>query len=439
MADLLRLVMVTVLGVLASTPLAFLPGLHVYNLIGLIVVYYSIVSLYMSPLEIAIFTLAMTVGYVFMSIVSTVILSAPDDSAVFILFPSQRFALQGRAFEAILLTAVGSLISILFLAVATPLLNIVIPVLVQIERSYLGVIVGLLAVYLFITEWPKDLGVYNKPLLQKLKEAYANIIAGWVTYILSGLLGIIVLWRNPLPLTASYTSLLPVFVGLFAVPSILLNLIAKFEIPRQRFQTSLDITKKELAHGLISGIAGGGFAATIPVVTAGIGAMITGQMTAVRRENAFMVSQGASRAAYYVGALFFLFLPFRYVKGGAARMLSFFYDSYSLYDLYIAAAMMCLAAVLSFMVLIPISKKMVKIAEKYGIRHLSIASLIAIVVIVWFFTGWQGVAVMVVATFVGLIPILFHSRRTMCLAVLLVPMALDMLGFGPQIMEWMGL
>jgi putative membrane protein len=46
---------------------------------------------------------------------------------------------------------------------------------------------------------------------------------------------------------------------------------------------------------------------------------------------------------------------------------------------------------------------------------------------------------MSVSTGIGLIPVLFHSRRSHCMGVLLIPVALDMAGYGATIARWLGL
>ena len=47
--------------------------------------------------------------------------------------------------------------------------------------------------------------------------------------------------------------------------------------------------------------------------------------------------------------------------------------------------------------------------------------------------GWAGLALMTVATGIGLIPVYYHSRRMNCMGVLLVPITLNMAGLGPHI------
>ena len=50
-----------------------------------------------------------------------------------------------------------------------------------------------------------------------------------------------------------------------------------------------------------------------------------------------------------------------------------------------------------------------------------------------------GMLVMLAGTGIGLVPIMFHSRRMNCMGVLLAPAILRMAGLGPVVARWLGL
>ena len=52
---------------------------------------------------------------------------------------------------------------------------------------------------------------------------------------------------------------------------------------------------------------------------------------------------------------------------------------------------------------------------------------------------WENPFIAAVATGIGLIPVLFGSRRLNCLGILLLPIACNMSGFGPKIAAFLGL
>ena len=54
-------------------------------------------------------------------------------------------------------------------------------------------------------------------------------------------------------------------------------------------------------------------------------------------------------------------------------------------------------------------------------------------------TGPAGLLIAAVATGIGLIPVLWGSRRMNCMGVLLLPIALNMIGAGSVVAGWLGL
>jgi TctA family transporter len=65
--------------------------------------------------------------------------------------------------------------------------------------------------------------------------------------------------------------------------------------------------------------------------------------------------------------------------------------------------------------------------------------LVALLGVVTGTTGWGGLLMCVVATGIGLIPVLWGSRRMNCMGVLLLPIALNMTEVGGVVAGWLGL
>ena len=72
-------------------------------------------------------------------------------------------------------------------------------------------------------------------------------------------------------------------------------------------------------------------------------------------------------------------------------------------------------------------------------QYLNLIVLCIIIAIIFLMTSWQGLGLMFVATMIGLVPVMWNSRRLNLLAVILVPIWLKMAGVGPMIAELMGL
>jgi len=293
--------------------------------------------------------------------------------------------------------------------------------------------------FMLLSEWPK--GSDRGPTRwHKLAGAWSSLFAGLATFALSGLLGFVLLYRSPVPVGMAYQNLMPAFVGLFAVPWLLQNIVSRVQIPTQHLAGSLDADGKTLLQGVLAGAAGGLFAAFFPVVTGGIGGFIAGHATAQRDDRLFLISQGASKVVYYVGGFLLFFVPgVHLTRGGMAWMLSGLYTPYTPGTFYRATAAVVLSGVVSFFMLLPLTRLAVRLVERVDYVRVSVATLLLLLAVVAMVTGPAGLLVAAVATGSGLIPVLWGSRRMNCMGVLLLPIILNMVGVGGTLAGWLGL
>ena len=438
-------VLIASAGVLVAALVCLLPGLHIYNVAGIALLVLSTPGGAQSPQSVGYLFLGMTTGYAVLSTLPTVFFSAPDESSVFMLRPAQAYLLRGRGCEAVLLSGLGGLGGIALLALLTPTASFLLPGLRAILQPHLHWILWAIVAYLLLSEWPK--GSQRAPVgWRRCWDGWRNLTAGIVTFALSGVMGFILLYRSPVPVTAAHQNLLPAFVGLFAVPAILQNLISRVELPEQHAVASLDVTLDLLAQGTLAGALGGLFAAFFPVVTGGIGGLLAGHATAQRDDRVFLVSQGASKVLYYVGALLLFFVPrLHLTRGGMAWMLSTRWgpvgalgaDTLRFY--YVAMAAVVASGALSFLLLIPLARLTARLVTVVDYHWISLAAMTVLLVIVVVTTGWGGMLVCAAATGIGLIPILWGARRSNCMGVLLLPLGLSMVGMGSIVAGWLGL
>jgi putative membrane protein len=431
--------LVAVMGALVAAVLALVPALHIYTFAGLIVLATDRLGEVAPPELTGMFFLGMTAGYAMLNSIPSIFLAAPDDSTVFVVLPGQKYVLQRRGYEAVVLTGVGGLGGIAVLALLTPFASSLLPALRAILQPHLHWILWAVIAYMLISEWPK--GSDRAPAgWRRWWDGWKSLTAGLVTFLLAGLLGFILLYRSLVPVTVAFQNLLPAFAGLFAVPWILKNILSRVEIPEQHIARTVDVTPWLFLRGTLAGAMGGLFAAFFPVVTGGIGGFIAGHATAQRDDRLFIVSQGASKVIYYVGSLLFFFVPgLHLTRGGMAWMLSSLWSSHAPQTYYQAVAAVILSGVASFFLLLVMARVAIKLVGKVRYRWISLGTLGVLLTIVVAMTGWGGLLICAVATGIGLIPVLWGSRRVNCMGVLLLPIALNMAGVGDVIAGWMGL
>jgi len=347
--------------------------------------------------------------------------------------------MQGRGYEAAALTGVGGLGGLIAVVAFSPLASSVFPTLRAIVSPHLGWILSAIVAFMLLSEWPKG-GDHARTPLGRLAEAWTGLGAGLLTFALSGLLGFVLMYRNVVPNEVAFQNLLPAFVGLFAIPGVIQNLVARMQVPEQHISASLDLTPSLLARGVFAGLLGGGFAAFFPIVTGGIGGLLAGHATAQRDDRLFILSQGASKAVYYVGGFLLFFVPgLGLTRGGMAWMLSTLYapGAPQLY-LTAVAAVACTGAV-SFFLLLWFSRAAISLHGRADYHWISAMTLALLLTLVLALTGAGGLLAALAATGIGLIPVAFGCRKMNCMGVLLVPITLNMAGVGASVAHWLGL
>ncbi|RKZ25868.1 hypothetical protein DRQ29_05700 [bacterium] len=435
----LILLVYILIGIGATTIISLIPSLHIYNVMGLIIIAILTFGHFIPAEVIPYMFMAMLVTYSVLNTLTAIFLSAPDESMIFVVMPGQKALTLGRGYEIAMLTGFGSLLGILLLVLITPLSFNVLPALRRIMTPHMHWLLGLVTVYILMSEWPKSIE-RKPPGLPRFLEAWRSLGAGLLTFALSGFLGLIVFNKTLIPVRSSFQSLLPVFVGLFAVPSVLLNIVSRQTIPKQHIAKSIDVTPSVALRSTIAGGLGGLIAALFPIMTAGMGGLLAGQATAQRDSRIFVMSQGVSKVVYYVGAFLFFFVPGKRMgKGGLVAMVSPLFSVHTIQEYWLALATMVFAGGIAFILLHFLSKWFAKIVHQINYRLISEITLVILLLVVFGMTRWMGLLIMTVSTAIGLLPVLFGSRRLNCLGVLLVPISLNMAGIGPKVAHWLGI
>jgi putative membrane protein len=442
LALILKVVLSSCAGTLVSVLIGWMPALHVYNIAMLFIIFHQRVqatAFGSDPQVMMPFMMGLIVGWTILNTVPTVFLGAPDESAVLMVFPTQKYLMQGRGYEATMLTAVGALGGVICLLAVAPLLSKGVQMARTVLTPHYFWILMLVLAYMVLSEFPKG-GDRGPTRLARFWDAWKSLLAGWLTLALAGWLGFILMRRPPINSPFEFTNIMPAFVGLFGIPWVIQNIMSGTEVPRQHVPASVDCTGFIAFRGVTAGFLGGFFAAYMPIITGGIGGLLAGHATAQNDERAFIVSQGASKLVYYVGAFLLLFVPMAgMARGGMANMMRTVYVPRGEMDYYMILGAMAIAAAVAFFMLHWVARATIVLIKHIDYRILSYATLGVMVILVAVVTRLGGLIVMSVSTGIGLIPVLFHSRRSHCMGVLLIPVALDMAGYGATIARWLGL
>ena len=428
-----------VVGVLVSAVLCLLPGLHVYNVMGFaFLIYLAFLNEVQDHMYFIMFLVGLVVGYAILFTIPTIYLSAPDDSTVWIMYPSQKYLMHGKGHEAVLLTTIGGVVGILIMIIAIPLFMDQLKLIRQIIQPHMFWIIGAVVMFILMSEFPKDFD-RGKSKLKKLWVGWTTILAGYLTFLLSSILGIIIFNKTIVPVDRTFQTLGAVFIGMFAASSLLVAIFTHKDIPPQQVTGKVEVKKEEIFRGGVGGTIGGLFAAFMPAITAGVGAVLAGHATAAKGERTFIISQGSNRVLYYVGAIVLFFTAIGMRKGALTIGMNLFYTPETKTELFIVVAGIAIASAVAIILILLLSRGVLKLIQKVRYQTISVFALICVTLIVFLMLSWQGLIIYAVSTAIGLLPVVFHSRRMNCLAVILVPIWLSMSGISGDIASALGL
>jgi hypothetical protein len=205
------------------------------------------------------------------------------------------------------------------------------------------------------------------------------------------MLGFICLNISILPPERAFQNLMPVVVGFFGTTFLLINMTTQTGIPPQSRGNIAYVSKKDMARGVSAGFCGGMFAAWQPLITAGPGLKLAGHATSTSGDIQFMISGGAGRYVYYIGAFFLFWVPLLHLTRGAlAWVTSIMYSPTVESEFWLLMTGVGIATVFAFALLLVFSRLIAKVITRVDFQKLSLAILSLIVAVVWSFASTIG-------------------------------------------------
>ncbi len=402
---LAEIILFLALGILAGTFTGLIPGIHM-NLVGvtLISVYASILS-GLNPLFLAVFITSMAMSHTFIDFIPSVFLGCPDTDTELSVLPGHELLKKGGGFEAVSLTAYGSLAAVflLFLIVfpsffLVPKINDFLLKSIELSPSlsisFMPILLILVSFLLIFMEEKKQ--------------------AGFLVFLISGALGLSVLNIDFLK-----EPLLPLLTGLFGSSMIILSIRAKTKIPPQ------EISKPELKGNLLRPLFGSLLASPLSSMLPGLGsgqAAIIGNTLTGRKDNrkGFLVLLGATNTLVMGFSFIALYLIGR-TRTGAAVAINDLIGGFSWQVLTVMLVMVLISGIISFFLTIKTGKIFSTKLPKINYLKISLSVLVLLTIIVFLVSGFFGLIVLVISTITGIFCINTRARRTQMMSCLLVP------------------
>jgi putative membrane protein len=454
---LLAVILSSMLGAGAGFLTGFVPGLHVNNLAAMVVACSASVSAFFallggpggegtSAILVGCFLVSALVSHMFSEAVVSTYLGIPSADTVSVL-PAHRLARSGLGRAAVRVSAQGSIFGVLTGALSLPFVCVLLGPPVDayaLLKVVMGFVVACLSAVLVAFE-----GFGRSSPVRRVLLAMAF-------FFLSGLLGLIVLDTNyfaaempDLPwMTSPFVNrsslLLPMFAGLFGIPTILLSLDGRSTAGergmRERKGHEAGITVSPGLRDISVSSIGGLLVGWVPAMTSGSSATICSVgMRGVSSENGS--NEEAARfiwlysaisscgAVLSVGALFAIARARSGIMqavdtflGGSAEGVNSLHSLQPFIALLLA---MVIAAVASHHMLLSISAEALdRLRLVLCSRRAAVASMGFVVLLVLALTGTRGGLILLASASLGLLPPSFGLRRINLMGCLLLPISI---------------
>ena len=291
------------LGIFAGIFTGLCPGIHI-NLVGILVLSSSAFLLkYFSPLSLALFIVAMSVTHTFLDAIPSIFLGAPDSGLELSVLPGHKLLLDGRGYEAVFLTVVGSFFAVVVCLILTPIMIPLIRYGYPIIEPYVAYILIFFSIVLIFRE---------------TKSRFWAL----VVYLLAGGLGIATL---TMPLLEQ--PLFPLLSGLFGVSILVVSLMQKTRIPEQRITyPKLDV--KEVLSYLGLGTFASLLVGTMPGLGSSQAAIISSSIKKNNKPENFLIMLGSINTIVMIIAFIALYVIDK-ARNGSVVVISKILDEFN--------------------------------------------------------------------------------------------------------------
>ena len=436
--EIYHIVIATLLGTVLGGFLLWIPGIRLLSIFGILLSQISLSSWTgTDPQVIFVFFMALTVSASFADIIPAFFFGAPSASTIFLVVPGRRYLNKGCSYQGSMTVGLGSLIGVFLLVAAAPFFIYLYTPLFKLIRLHYRWVPGILVLYMIGGEFIFHL---RQALHFNRKDEYRALFIAPVIFLLVGLFGILLSQHRQFIIVGRQGTFSSAFAGLFLLPPLIHRLIRPFEMSEEEEKTPVFSSKRTGILGGIAGGIGGFLTLLLPVVSAGLGALIAGHLLPRKKEKAFLISQGMVKTIYSAGAFLLFFIPIRaFSRGSTALMLKPLYHAErDLKSFLLIVAVMLISGCLSYFILGLTSRLARGIIRKVTLRTLSIAIIGLVTAIICFRYGPEYLLILFTAACLGSLPLVFGCRRSNTFSVILIPILLFMMGWYQPVINFLG-
>jgi len=392
-----QILFATLLGIFAGTISGLAPGIHVNLVSVLLLTAAPFLLQFADPLVLVVFIVSMAITHSFLDFLPTTYLGAPDSDTALAVLPAHKLLLHGRGFEAVKLSAIGCMLSLVLAAMLIPLTLPALQKIAAYLQPHLGIVLGLVIAFMIFKDehWRWNLTLF----------------------LLSSSLGLIVL---NLPLK---DPLFPMLSGLFGISTLLLSLNDAIRLPHQMQTETLEIQRPKILKSVAAGTVTGFLTAFLPGLGPAQGAVLASQFVRGLGDYGFLILTGAMGTVNFAFSLG-TWAMLDKARNGAIASAMELQGILSQNDLLILIGVMLFAGGISCWLMLRLARMFAKWIVLLPYRIVVLIVLAGIILLVGLLTGPLGLVVLMVSTAIGMLAPLQSIPRNHAMGCLLMPVML---------------
>jgi putative membrane protein len=377
-----------VIGIILGTIAGLIPGIHTNNITRIA---------FLTPLfgnEAIVFIVSMVVTQSFVDFIPAIFIGAAGEGSFEGILPGHRMFLQGKAHEAIVLTVFGGITATIISIICFPFFVKFIEYYPRKFELIIPIILIFAIITLIITE-----NNFNKKVIA-IFIIFAAATQG-------------MLFQN---------QIFPLISGYFGIPTLLNTTIKKRENIIQ--STKIELKNNNIFDSL-TGIIGGAIVAFVPGIGNNLAAAIIRLFRQKIKTKNYLVLLGSINTSNFIFSLPVLIFLSK-TRNGAMIFLK---ERIILTEqtILISIITILISAGIAGIITITISKKLSKQMNNQKFTQIQQKNIIEkiviifIIIIVLIFNGIIGIIALLFSTALGIITIQTKTKRSNCLAFLIIP------------------
>lgn len=401
------------LGIGMGTFTGLIPGVHVNNIAPILVGLTA--GSILSTLQAISLIVAMMLTHTFLDFIPSTFLGVPDRDTALSVLPAHKLVLEGRGYEVIKLTALGSLGALLFsAALVGPMTPFIGTAYESLNPRMHWLLIGIVSVMFY------------------LEKKWKRMFSAAGLFLLSGLLGLLVLDTN---IGSGDGALMPLLGGLFGMSVLVVGVDNDNDLPDQEISDS-PVNVRSNVKSIFTGASAGFITGVIPGVGPAQGTVLTQAATESGGTKDFLVGVSGVNTAKALLSFVALYAIGRPRSGAAVAVDEIM--KVGLQELIFLMGIALFVGGIAAMLHLRIGKIAACHIKRLPYKAMCFAVMASIVGFSFYYAGFWGLLILATATSVGLLPPSLGVKRTHCMGCLMLPVILYFSGLEGTVLGLMG-